>query len=153
MTDFVQDERLELEFGIELQREFLSPFISDLIPVLVASGLLFGMLVSGTQREDWVKSSGFSSLRLLGASSALFFVLVFQHIALRRELASPKLVYIEYFHFATYAMMLLVSVNAILFAMGGRAKVVDYQDNLLPKLLFWPVFLTLAFSVTLRTFY
>jgi hypothetical protein len=153
VVDVAHDERLELEFGVELQREFLSPFVSDLIPVLVAIGMLFGMLISGTQREDRVKSSGFSSLRLLGASSALFFVVVFQHIALRRELASPELVYVEYFHFSTYAMMLLVSVNAILFAMGGRTKLVDYEDNLVPKLLFWPVFLTVAFSVTLRTFY
>jgi hypothetical protein len=150
---FARGARLELEFNVELQREFLGPFISDLIPVLVATAMLFGMLIAGTQREDRVKSSGFSSLRLLGASSALFFVIVFQHIALRRELASPSLVYVEYFHFAAYAMILLVSVNGILFAMGGSSRIVHHEDNLVPKLCFWPFLLAFLLAVTLRTFY
>ena len=48
--------------------------------------------------------------------------------------------------------ILSVTMNAIMFATTGW-RLIQYRDNLLPKLLFWPLYMTGLFVVTMVAFY
>ena len=61
------------------------------------------------------------------------------------------IVYIEYFHTLMYLAILAVAINAYLFDCGGKSWLVRwirYQNNILPKVLFWPVVLSMSAIVT-----
>ena len=51
-----------------------------------------------------------------------------------------------------YVLSLLVSINSVLFA-GGGYKIVDYKDNIVPKVFFWPVLSISVFAITASSFY
>ncbi len=59
---------------------------------------------------------------------------------------------IEYFYFVTYAMILYVAVNYVLFTKTA-IRIVHYQDNLIAKILFWPTSQFALLLFTLMTFY
>ena len=45
----------------------------------------------------------------------------------------------EFFYFAIYGAILSVSLNSILFATAPNLQFIQYRDNLVMELLFWPV--------------
>ena len=49
-------------------------------------------------------------------------------------------------------MILLVAINAILFASNIKIDWIDYKNNLIPKLLYWPTNLALLLLVTMLVF-
>lgn len=106
----------------------------------------------GSKDERLSQFAGFTAKDIIKGAAA-FFVISFQHIALRNALASPRLIYFEYFYFTTYLGLLGVVLNGILFATGAGGQVVEFRDNLLPKIAFWPTLMTGLFIVTLVVFY
>jgi hypothetical protein len=74
-------------------------------------------------------------------------------VALRNSLASPVLMYFEYFYFAVYLAILLVSVNAILFAAQLGITPIEHRENLIPKVLFWPFWTAAVFMITYVALY
>lgn len=150
--EFAGDRALELYFDIGLKRDFLSPFIADFIPIIVVALLAFKVLMSSTRRESRLGLSGFSASAVLGYCAALFFVLIVAHIHLRETLQSAGIIYIEWFYFALYFALLAVSTNAIVFASDANAPLVHFRDNLLTKLVYWPVLTALLFAVTVVVF-
>ena len=141
--------RPELYFDVDIRRDFLGPFISNIVPLIVTASMLFALLLTGTEEERRSMLSGFTALDVVLGTAALFFVVSFQHIALRNRLASPGLMYFEYFYFITYLALMLVSINAILFASSQRPRLIHFRDNLLPKVLYWPLYTGLLFLATL----
>lgn len=67
---------------------------------------------------------GFNSLNALLGCSALFFVVILNHIALRNTLDSDRIAYLEYFYFVTYLVILYVSANSFLVA-----RFADYNSE------------------------
>jgi hypothetical protein len=142
-----------LYFNVELKRLFLGPFVAQLVPLGVTAGMLFALLLISSRREASQGLLGFSAAEIVLGTAALFFVASFQHIALRESLDTASLVYFEHFYFVLYVLMMLVSINAILFASAVEIRVIEYSDNLIPKILFWPVFMLSIFVITLVQFY
>lgn len=144
----------ELHFNVAVRRQFLGPFIANLVPVVVTLGMLFGILVISSKTEDsrleWL---GFKAMDVVLGCSALFFVASFQHVSLREALQSPGVFYFEHFYFTLYIAIMLVSVNGIVFAAHTGIRLFDYRDNLIPKLAFWPVYLTVLLALTLMVLY
>jgi len=95
---------------------------------------------------------GFSSSTVLAYCAALFFVLIVSHISLREKLAATGIIYLEYFYFILYFAILTVSINSILLASNTKYKFICYKDNLIIKLLYWPVILVLLLGITLKNF-
>jgi hypothetical protein len=143
----------ELYFNVGIKRDFMSPFISDMIPPVVVAFLLFAVLMISTKHEERIATYGFSSSAVLAYCAALFFVLILSHAALREDLATHGIIYLEYFYFIMYFAILAVSVNSILLASGTTLTFITYQDNLIAKLLYWPVILGVVFGITLAVFY
>ena len=65
--------------------------------------------------------------------AAFFFVLIFSHIDLRKDIVTADLIFIEYFYFITYLMIVLSTLNLVVYT-KNKAKIFDYNENqLLPN--------------------
>jgi hypothetical protein len=143
---FTRHEFPELYFNVSLQRQFLNPFVRHLIPLAVVVVILFFILM--VQRQvDEQGLYGFSSLNAVLGCSALFFVVIFNHISIREELASSRVVYMEFFYFITYIAILYVSVNSFFVARYA------HYNATLSRMLFFPVLLMMLFGLTVLEFW
>ena len=139
----------ELYFNIVIKRRFLNAFIVNLVPLMTVSALLFAVLMTVSADPDKAALLGFNTSGLVGVCSALFFVVMLAHIQLRQQFAGAGIVYLEYFYFIVYLAVVAVTVNSYLFSIGRPWIVLQYRDNLIPKMLFWPLLLGSGAVVTL----
>lgn len=111
---------------------------------------MFGALLTITTNPDLAGRHGFSTSGVIGACSALFFVILLAHIQLREQFSGVSIVYMEYFYFLMYGLLVAVSANAYLFSMQAVPwlKIIHYRDNLIPKISFWPAMLGSMIVIT-----
>jgi len=64
-----------------------------------------------------------------------------------------SLAYIELFYFSMYLFITLQTIVLAMLFRGVKWGVFTYEDNLLLKLLFWPVLLSIWLGFTLIRFY
>jgi type II secretory pathway pseudopilin PulG len=140
-----------LYFGFDIRKEITGPFVANMLPLLVVTILLFAILFLGTREESHKGRLGFA-LDVIAACAGFFLVAILLHIALRRDLAVRDIFYLEYFYFVTYAMILYVAVNYVLF-MKTAIRLVHYRDNFIAKVVFWPVSQFALLWFTLMAFY
>lgn len=151
--DYVgQEDFPELYFSLVVRRELIGPFVIYLLPVGVVVVLTFILLMVGRRAEDKMVFMGFSAMNVIASCSAFLLVVVFSHIDLRQTLGAKTIVYLEMFYFATYCIILAVSVNALVFA-EAKSPVLRYRENLVPKVLYWPVIQLAMLIVTILRFY
>ena len=149
----------ELYFNIALKREFFDPFVSKLAPIVVVLLMLFAVLVTSSKDKERSALLGFNTAGVLASSSALFFVVLLSHIDLRGSLAAKEIIYLENYYFVTYLALLVVAINSILFSWGirfpsiGGVSLIQQHDNLIPKLLFWPMITGQLLVLTLVSLY
>ncbi len=148
-----QNQFPELYFQIGVKRRFLNPFISNLTPIIVVLLMLFAVLITSSKEAEKIQLLGFNASTILASGSALFFVVLISHIDLRGSLSANEIFYMEYFYVVTYGAILAISINSILFSWNISIPFVQYRDNLLPKLFYWPVITLIMFVVTLIKFY
>ncbi len=155
IADYVgQDHFPELHFNLVIRRNFLNAFFINLVPLLLIAGLLFAVLMTVTDHPERRGRLGFNDMNVIGAASALFFVVLLAHIQLREQFESDRLVYLERFHLLMYLTLLLVSVFTYVFSVGhGRiAEIVRWRDGLAMKLAYWPYLTGSAVPITLLSF-
>lgn len=145
-----QDGFPELYYNFVIKRKASNAFIVYLLPLFLVAALLFSALLTITAKPRLVEIHGFNTTAVLGTCSVLFFVVLLAHIQLRDEFAGSSIVYMEYFYFLMYAMLVAAAANTYLFSMGvaPSLKIVHYQDNLIPKLLYWPAVLLSMIAIT-----
>jgi hypothetical protein len=151
-TNLEQGRANELAFTLIAERQFLDPFISSVLPIIVVSCLLFGLLIVGSKQQSKVAATGFKATDVVRASVALLFPALIAQVNLRTKIGSSTIIYIEYFYFILYTAILGVSANALLFTLTGHGFS-QYRDNLIPKLVFWPYLLGACFGVTILFLY
>ena len=140
-----------LYFGFDIRKEITGPFVSNMLPLLVVTILLFAILFLGTRDERQRGRLGFA-LDVIAACAGFFLVAILLHIALRRDLAARDIFYLEYFYFVTYAMILFVTVNYVLFTKTS-VRLIHYRDDFIAKVVFWPVSQLALLLFTLMAFY
>ena len=145
-----RDRLPELYFNVELKRRFGTPFISYLFPLAIMLLMLYAILITTSNKDATKEVFGFSVTNVIASCSALFFVVIVSHVQLRDFLSSDDIVYLEYFYLITYLVILLISINSILFSWNISIGWIKFRDNLIPKLLYWPV---LTFSLFCFTAY
>ncbi|WP_298773991.1 hypothetical protein [uncultured Shewanella sp.] len=143
----------ELHYNIQIGRNVIDPFVSYLFPVVIVLLMLYAVLLTNSRDESRIGLIGFNALEVLASCSALFFVALLAHVELRSHIGANELIYMEYFFIIAYTMVLIVSVNSILFSWGMNIGFVQYADNALPKLLYWPLLTGLLFIFTLVVFW
>ncbi len=147
-----RDQMPELYFNVELSRNILNPFISHLFPLAVVLLMLYALVLTISRKETSLKFFGFDVSNVIASSSALFFVLLIMHVQLRDELSTNSIVYMEYFYLVSYITILMITVNSILFSWDPPVKLVGFKDNLIPKLIYWPILLAWFFVLTVFLF-
>jgi len=145
-------EQPELYFSLHVRRNIFDAFISQFIPLLVIILMLFSILWVG-RKKDEPGLLGFNALSGASGCSAVFFIVIFSHISTRNMLGSPGVVYMECYYFVTYAAILFVSLNSILVAMDDKSKFINLGDNLISRLIYWPLVTGILFVWTFVTFF
>jgi len=143
----------ELYFNVDIKRNFVGIFMSEFIPIAVVAFLLFAVLMISTKCEFDINLYGFSASAILAYCAALFFVLIVSHISLRQRLPAEGVIYLECFYFVLYIAILLVSINSIMFASNKKYDTLQYKNNLISKILYWPLITGLMLGLTLKFFY
>lgn len=147
----------ELYYNIVLRRHAMDALIVYVLPLIVVFILCFCTLLSITLDDKKREVYNSSYLEILNECAALFFVVLLAHIHLREAFSGVGVVYIEYMYVITYLCVIYVTINAFLVLHSEISKnifssLVTYHDNLLAKLLFLPLFSSLALWVGLTCF-
>jgi hypothetical protein len=145
---FHESDFPELRFNVLIRREVGNAFVTNLVPLFVAAGLAFGILMTMTRDERRSRRFGFSTTLVMTTLAALFFAVLLAHQHLRGQFQG--VVYFEYFYFLMYLVLLGVAVTAILIsAPATRDRTLfAFGDNLLPQVIFWPSLLLAMVVVT-----
>ncbi|ATJ82451.1 hypothetical protein ACFPTY_05610 [Halomonas beimenensis] len=142
----------ELTYNVTLLRNITDAFISNQIPLFVAAIMLFAMLMIDTREKDRASQFGFTTSTVLATAAAIFFIILLAHIDVRRRYAAEEIMYLEYYYFITYFTIVAVSLNAFMLMALRENRFFHYRDNLIPKLLFWPLLHGAFFAVTVYVF-
>jgi hypothetical protein len=110
---------------------------------------LYASVLTITRAPDKVKATSYQCLNFLRVVVTLMFPVVLAQINLRSKIEADRLIYLEHYYFVVYALMLLVSADALLFALGDH-PVLCFEDNAVLKLAFWPCLLAAFYGVTLQ---
>lgn len=131
----------ELRYNFVVKRKFENAFIVYLLPLFLVATLLFAALLTVSGKDELSNRLGFNTSGFIGASSALFFVVMLAHIQLREQFSGASIVYLEYFYILMYALLVIATANTYLFSIRLKrwGKWILYQDNIIPKIAYWPV--------------
>ncbi len=133
-----------LYFTVLAQRDFLKPFIYSVLPLIVVGVMLFAILLL----LGGVGSFG----NIIAPLLALFIGVILAHIGLRKEIAAPDILFIEYYYLVTYVAILAVIASYFLFH-KNRLQFIQYRNGLVVKLLFLPLTLISILGITIWVFY
>ncbi|MFM9105489.1 MAG: hypothetical protein ACKOWF_02185 [Chloroflexota bacterium] len=143
----------EMHFNFVLKRDPINPFTDQLFYGGTVALLIFGLLTLTTANQEDRGRFGVSTAGVLGSVSVLLFGIIAKQTSLRTTLDSQTLTYLESLPIMLYVMLLLTALNAILVAAPFDVPFLEYRNNLLPELLYWPILLTSLFTVTMLVFY
>jgi hypothetical protein len=152
VPDYVgQKDFPELRYNFVIKRKFENAFIVHLLPLFVVAALLFGVLLTISDKPDEVERHGFTTSSVIGACSALFFVALLAHIELREQFAGSRVVFMELFYFFMYAVLVIACAYAYLFADDSLwlRKLVGNGGNSLVKAAYWPFLLLVVTLISL----
>ena len=159
-TDFgipgqlVEEAFPELNFNVGLKRNILNVAIRNMIPIVIVWVMLFAVLVTCTKDEDEAKLLSFGPSGTMRISSALFFVVLLAHIDLRDTLQIQEVAFVEYTYFVTYLAIILTTLQAFFFSLKRfNFWIVEYEESLIIKLAYWPLWLGFLFVVAIAFFY
>lgn len=133
-----------LHYNIRIQRNFIDAFISNLTPIIIVAIMLFFLLMLSNRLD---------AAQVFSICVAMFFVIVFSHIDIRRKISVGEIFYLEYFYFLTYGAILYASLNAVGIMLESKWRLFRAGNDLIPRALFWPTLYSLIFIVTFFMFY
>lgn len=136
----------DLYFTINLQRGFVGPMLAYLLPGLVAAGMMFAFITGDPKVGDQEEI-----IATLSFSAALFFVITVAHTALRDSVAAVGITYLEYLYLVLYVVIILATTNAFLLVRLD-ISLLRFRNNLIFKLLYWPLFACVMLVATFTTF-
>ncbi len=133
-----------LHYNIRLNRKLLNAFVTYLIPIFVSLCLIYILIFASAKTND--------RQGIIESMAAFFFVLIFSHIDLRKDIVTADLIFIEYFYFITYLMIVLSTLNLVIYT-KDKSKIFDYNGNQLYRAIYFPLFFSLVLIVMLVKFY
>ncbi len=145
--------RPELYFNIIIKRRFLNSFVVYMMPLIIIACLAFATLMMITKDQEQASIYGLNTSGVIGVCSGLFFLVLLSQVQIREQFAGSRIVYLEFFYPLMYMALLGVSLDCYLFCRKNPEKnlclkLIDYEDNIIPKLLYWPGLLGSATIIT-----
>ena len=145
------DSYPELLYNVGLRRNVVAPLLDHLLALIVVALLLFATVRLTTMDEDHQRRRGNLVFDVLGFCAALMFIVILAHNGIRNSVSPDQIAYLEMFPFLLYVAILLVALNAILLTSPNPPKLIAYQDNIMGRLLYWPLLLGALLVLTLFT--
>jgi hypothetical protein len=143
----------ELYFTVLTKRIIFDPLLTYVLPLILIAFILFAVQMMISKEEHKNTLFGVNPSVVLATSSGLFFAVLVAHTAIRSSFEVNQVLYIEYFAFTLYFIIMLVTINSYLFSLKDNLKIIQFGDNLIPKLTFWPIVLIVLLIVTAKLFY
>jgi hypothetical protein len=140
-----------LNFNMVMKRVWLNPFIANIIPILIVAMIMFIVLYISSNVEEG--RSGLTTMNVIQSCAGFLFIPLLAHVNERNRIVTPEIAYIELFYFSMYVFITLQAIVLAMLLRGVNWRVFQYGDNLVLKLLFWPVLLSIWLGVTLVRFY
>jgi hypothetical protein len=154
-TNFGNEARAKnhyaLKFNMVAKRIWLSPIIANIIPILIVALIMFIVLYVSSNKEEG--RSGMTTMNVIQSSAGFLFILLLAHVNERNRIETPEIAYIELFYFSMYVFITLETVALAMLFRDANSRIFSYGDNLVLKLLFWPVLVSIWLAVTLLRFY
>ena len=148
-----QDGFPELYFNLGIKRDFLSPFFDYVNFSIIVALLLFAVVCLTAREEETKTRFGISTFGVLGSAGTLLFAVLLKHSQLRATIAPDQIAYLEVLPGLLNFGILLASINAILLASPLKLKWLEYRNNMLADLLYWPLLFGLLFGATIIVFF
>jgi hypothetical protein len=144
-TPYVKEMPFTLQYNAYAKRIKLEAVMSYFPPLLIVLLLSFLLLVM--IKKD--KNSNFISP--LSFESFMIFVVASTQGNIRQNIFSEGLIYFEYFIFVAYGLIFLCILNIMVYlgGYGTTIKFIEYEENLFPKLLYWPLCFTVIYIIML----
>lgn len=142
----------ELYYTVRLERNFIDAFVTNLVPLIVVSVMLFAILLTITCDKEKAGLFGADAFSVVTSTAGLFFIVLVAHIQLRKEFNLPSIVYLEYFYLVMYFAILWVSVSGFLVTSAREGQLMHYRDGLFAKIFFWPMILVALLVVSYKVF-
>jgi hypothetical protein len=144
----------ELNFRVGLKRNLINVAVRNLIPLMVVIVMLFSVIVTCTRDEEEATLLDFRPSGVMRVTSALFFVVLLAHIHLRDSLQMQEVTFVEYVYFGVYLLLVLTTLHAFAFSLERfRFGIVEYEESLLIKVGFWPLWFGYLYVVAVAFFY
>jgi hypothetical protein len=119
----------ELYFNVMVKRSLIDTFTEDLLPLAVIALLLFMILITSMEQ----------SYSILGSCASVFFGTVFSQLHFREKVPAYQLVYFECFYLVMYILILAIVAISLLYILKVNIRFIQYRNNIISQLLFWPV--------------
>lgn len=159
LTDFPTDFGIEdypgqkgfpnLNYGIRIRRHFVYPLTASALPIIIILFVVFSILLfTGLT----IHRSSLAT-EIIKLTSSIFFATAIAHQTFQRSLQSPVITYFEYFYFLIYGIILFTAINGMLYAYERGGTIINSHNNLIARLIYWPVTLLLCLGLTLWFFY
>jgi hypothetical protein len=143
----------ELFYNLTVARDAFDPLVEHLVLETAIAILLFFLLVLMANESETQQRLGLTVFDLIVASGGLLFAVILDHNAMRNEIESQQLTYLEYFPLILSVFIVLVVLSAVLRVKQWRIPVLGYTGDLVPVLVYWPALLGTLLVVTLLVFF
>ena len=152
MPDFAGRENFpEFYFSVLLQRDFVSIFIPEIVPLFMVLVIMYVTLLVSYNRNA-MGFFKFNVMELLALVASVIFVLIFVQVDLRRKIPSEKLLYIEYYYFVLYFIIFYILLDFAILHNVNILEKLKIDNHLLIKVFFVPIVLGLILLSTYFTF-
>jgi hypothetical protein len=142
----------ELYFNIAIKRYIWSSLIARLlVPLVILLQLFVIVMVIGSDNKR-LEQFGVRPGAVIFTCAAFFFAVLVAQNALRDEVKSYGVVYLETIHILTYLVILAVAANSVLLVAFPHIGLFQDNDNLWVEVLYWPLILLILLLITFVMF-
>ncbi|MFJ4874860.1 hypothetical protein ACIP93_06565 [Streptomyces sp. NPDC088745] len=142
----------ELYFNVGMERQWSGPMVGRLIQSFFISAVMFLALFVYTRDDSKNPRFGFSTWTAISFAVTLLLVVVVDQQQIREIAGDTSLTYLEYLAISQYIVIMGIFANAILIGTDTNRRLLEWRDNMLATLLYWPVLVGLFFAFTVAVF-
>lgn len=128
-----------LIFNVGIKRNVVTPLLTQGVSPVVIIILVFVTFLFFSVDQQRRGSFGLSWNGTISLLSGSFFATLVAQAGLRNQIRSDGFVYLESLHILIYPMILGVAIMTTLMVVAPDNRVLGYHDNIVPKLLYWPL--------------
>lgn len=142
----------ELYYIIDVRRQLISPLIARGITPLVTLVTIFVLVTVLSKDEKRRDKFGVTPGSVTIVGTGFLFAVLLSHNAMRDSVKATGILYLGCLYIITYVAILGVVLDAVLVVGRPNLRLFRHHDNLIVRLLFWPLITTAILAATVVTF-